>query len=195
MPDNGLLERRHAPHIARPHVALHPTPYTLHPTPYTLHPTPCTLHPTPYTLHPKPCTLHPTPYTLHPTPYTWQHPRPPFPTRLFHPASHLKDRPGSVTRVKKKKMKHRTFVAIPSACLVAVWAGKNTQILSQRIIILPGCNPGANLKSISHTCHPILWAFVWELTKQSINLPLGCLQGGYIPGFGDWVGAQTSRAG
>jgi len=30
---------------------------------------------------------------------------------------------------------------------------------------LPGGNPGVNLKSISHRCHPILVAFVWELTK------------------------------
>ena len=37
---------------------------------------------------------------------------------------------------------------------------------------------GANLKSISHRCHPILVAFVWELTKETFNLPLGCLQGG-----------------
>ena len=29
----------------------------------------------------------------------------------------------------------------------------------------PGGNPGANLKSISHRCHPILVAVVWELTK------------------------------
>jgi len=29
----------------------------------------------------------------------------------------------------------------------------------------PGGNPGANLKSISLRCHPILVAFVWELTK------------------------------
>ena len=42
----------------------------------------------------------------------------------------------------------------------------------------PGGNPGANLKSISHRCHPILVACVWELTKNTINLPLGCLQGG-----------------
>jgi hypothetical protein len=42
----------------------------------------------------------------------------------------------------------------------------------------PGGNPGANLKSISHRCHPILVAFVWELTKETINLPLGCPQGG-----------------
>ena len=42
----------------------------------------------------------------------------------------------------------------------------------------PGGNPGANLGSISHRCHPILVAFVWELTEASINLPLGCLQGG-----------------
>ena len=42
----------------------------------------------------------------------------------------------------------------------------------------PRGNPGANLKSISHRCHPILVAFVWELTKEIIDLPLGCLQGG-----------------
>ena len=42
----------------------------------------------------------------------------------------------------------------------------------------PGGNPGANLKSISHRFHPILVAFVWELTKETIDLPLGCLQGG-----------------
>jgi len=42
----------------------------------------------------------------------------------------------------------------------------------------PGGTPGANLKSISHTCHPNLMAFVWELTKETIDLPLGCLQGG-----------------
>jgi len=42
----------------------------------------------------------------------------------------------------------------------------------------PGGNPWANLKSISHRCHPILVAFVWELTKEAIHLPLGCLQAG-----------------
>jgi len=38
----------------------------------------------------------------------------------------------------------------------------------------------ANLKSISHRCHPILVAFVWELTKETIELPLGCLQVGLL---------------
>ena len=42
----------------------------------------------------------------------------------------------------------------------------------------PGGNPVENLKSISHRCHPILVAFVWESTKETIHLPLGCLQGG-----------------
>jgi len=37
----------------------------------------------------------------------------------------------------------------------------------------PGGNPGSNLKSISHRCHPILVAIVWELTKESIDLSLG----------------------
>ena len=36
-----------------------------------------------------------------------------------------------------------------------------------------GGNPGANLKSISHRCHPILVAFVWKMTKETIYLPLG----------------------
>ena len=29
-----------------------------------------------------------------------------------------------------------------------------------------------------HRCHPIIFEFVWELTKETINLPLGCRQGG-----------------
>ena len=42
----------------------------------------------------------------------------------------------------------------------------------------PGGNPGANLKSISHRCYLFEVAFVWELTKETVVLPLGCLQGG-----------------
>ena len=41
-------------------------------------------------------------------------------------------------------------------------------------------NPGANLKPIYHICHPILVAFVWELTEETIHLPLGRLQGGML---------------
>jgi len=48
----------------------------------------------------------------------------------------------------------------------------------------PGGNPGANLKSISHRCHPILAALVWELTKETIDLHLGCLHGGGLDGNG-----------
>ena len=51
------------------------------------------------------------------------------------------------------------------------------------MLVLPGCDPGANLKSIPHRCHPILVAFVWELNKETIDLPLGCLQGGAINKF------------
>ena len=35
-----------------------------------------------------------------------------------------------------------------------------------------------NVKSISHRCHLFDVAFVWELTKETIHLPLGCFQGG-----------------
>ena len=37
----------------------------------------------------------------------------------------------------------------------------------------PEGNPGPNFKSISDRCHPILVASVRELTKETINLPLG----------------------
>ena len=50
--------------------------------------------------------------------------------------------------------------------------------LSLSFLNHPGGKPWANLKSISHKCHLILVAFVWELTKATVNLPLGCLQGG-----------------
>ena len=41
----------------------------------------------------------------------------------------------------------------------------------------PGGNPGANLESISHRCYLREVAFEWDLTKETIYLPLGCLQG------------------
>ena len=43
----------------------------------------------------------------------------------------------------------------------------------------PGGNPGANLKSNSHKYYLEEVANVWELTKETIHLPLGCLQGGW----------------
>ena len=39
-------------------------------------------------------------------------------------------------------------------------------------------HPGANRQSTSHRCHLFEVAFVWVLTKETIHLPLGCLQGG-----------------
>jgi hypothetical protein len=42
----------------------------------------------------------------------------------------------------------------------------------------PGGNPGADLRSISHRYHPILVAFVWELTKKHQFAP------GLPPGWG-----------
>ena len=44
----------------------------------------------------------------------------------------------------------------------------------------PEGNAEAKLKSISHRCHPILEASMWEITKETTNLPLGCLKGGMI---------------
>ena len=36
----------------------------------------------------------------------------------------------------------------------------------------------ANLKSIAHRCHLFEVVFAWELTKEIMHLPPGCLQGG-----------------
>jgi len=47
-----------------------------------------------------------------------------------------------------------------------------------KCVLHPGGNPGANLKSISHRCHLILVAFVWELTIETIYLPMVCIQSG-----------------
>ena len=44
----------------------------------------------------------------------------------------------------------------------------------------PGVELRANLKSISPRCHPFEVAFVWDLTKETIHLPLGCLPGGWL---------------
>jgi len=41
----------------------------------------------------------------------------------------------------------------------------------------PGVELRANLKSVSHERHLEDVAFVWELTKETIHLPPGCLQG------------------
>jgi len=57
-------------------------------------------------------------------------------------------------------------------------SGEITQDQYDQVITHPGGNPGANLKSISHRCYLLEVAFVWELTKETIVLPLGCLQGG-----------------
>ena len=48
----------------------------------------------------------------------------------------------------------------------------------RRVTHRPGVELRANQKSISHRCHFFEVAFVWELTKGTIHLPLGCLQGG-----------------
>ena len=42
----------------------------------------------------------------------------------------------------------------------------------------PGVELREDLKSISHICYLLEVKYVWELTKETIHLPLGCLQGG-----------------
>jgi hypothetical protein len=42
----------------------------------------------------------------------------------------------------------------------------------------PGVELRAKLQPISHRCHLYEVAFVYELTEETIHLPLSCLQGG-----------------
>ena len=45
----------------------------------------------------------------------------------------------------------------------------------------PECQPGANLEPISHRCYLREVASERDLTKETIYLSLGCLQGGMVP--------------
>ena len=57
----------------------------------------------------------------------------------------------------------------------------------------PGGHPGANLESISHRCYLFEIAFEWELTEETIVLPLGCLQDGL--GLCSLAGSLCNSAG
>ena len=50
----------------------------------------------------------------------------------------------------------------------------------------PGVELRVDLKSISNKYYICEVAFVWQLTKETIQLPLGCLQGGQ----GWWAGGS-----
>ena len=67
------------------------------------------------------------------------------------------------------------------AC-AACWHLLVTQRQARDMVSLvhPGVELRANRKSISHRCHLFEVAFVWGLTKETIHLPLGCLQGGSL---------------
>jgi hypothetical protein len=59
----------------------------------------------------------------------------------------------------------------------------------------PGGNLGANLESISHRCYCREVEFEWELTQETIYLPLGCFQGGKVCEHdeGSWRAKVTNR--
>jgi hypothetical protein len=54
-------------------------------------------------------------------------------------------------------------------------------VLCRSWSVHPGGTQGQILGQISHRCLPMLVAFVWESTKETINLPPGCLLGGCCP--------------
>ena len=54
---------------------------------------------------------------------------------------------------------------------------------SRCLVNRPGVELRANFMSISHRCNLFQVAFVWELTQETICLPLDCLQGGQVRYF------------
>ena len=48
--------------------------------------------------------------------------------------------------------------------------------LCSRNPLHPGDNPGTDFEPIPHRCYPILVAFVWQLIKETVYLPMSCLQ-------------------
>ena len=88
--------------------------------------------------------------------------------------------------------------------LQALVAPKHPQGVSVRghaglVINRHSIRPGVELKekfeSISHRFHPILVAFVWELTQETNVSPLGCLQGGKGSDLGDEEGVRDDLHG
>ena len=103
-------------------------------------------------LHRTPHTPHPTPYTLHPTPYTLQ--PTPYTLRLCRVCPREGGAPDYVGSIQHLQ-------DLQDAKLPTLEATQG-QICSQSPTY-------ANLLGV---------AFVWELTRETIVLPLGCLQGG-----------------
>ena len=65
-------------------------------------------------------------------------------------------------------------VPVLLGCRAAPGGGRTRAILGHP----PWRQPGADLKSISHRCYLREVVFEWELTQETICLPLSCLQGG-----------------
>ena len=87
--------------------------------------------------------------------------------------------PASRRAATPRDRAHPHASAFPSSLPPAASSPPRQQLLRSCAPLHPGGNPGANLRSISHRCHPMLVAFVWELAVETIDLPLGCLQGGW----------------
>ena len=71
---------------------------------------------------------------------------------------------------------------VGSGSVVARQEGFDTRglLAGPHAVFHPGDELRAYLNSISHRCHLFKVAFVWELTKETIYLSLGCLQGGSV---------------
>ena len=78
---------------------------------------------------------------------------------------------GPVLAACVAQLERHQLLPVLAACVELAFA--NVARMATRLE--SGGNPGANLKSISHRCYPILVAFVRELAKETIDLPLGCL--------------------
>ena len=73
-------------------------------------------------------------------------------------------------------------MCVPPLSELMVKAGQAKHVEQARRLIRTRYPPEvelmANRKSISRKCHFFEVAFVWDSTKETIPLPLGCLQGG-----------------
>jgi len=99
----------------------------------------------------------------------------------MRPRGHLKlSRPGLVpARPKKMYQARPRTVAFSKKMGVP---GSSPCLTRERRLAPGALHPGvelrANRRSIHHRCHLFQVAFVLELTKETIYLPLGCLQDG-----------------
>ena len=85
-------------------------------------------------------------------------------------------------------VRHRAWSRLQTAETKCIGSMRRHQTPLHNASSHPGVEHRSKLNVFSHRCHLVEMAFVWELTEETIHVPMGCLQGG----FGSWQAARSA---